>query len=163
MRRKTTETERSEFVEAFKEARPHHPVALPSSKKPAKKPGRTGGLDGNTQDRLRAGKLEPEARIDLHGMTETAAHRALLGFLRNAHRMQARLVLVITGKGAKAVDPHAPFDMEQEGRARGVLKQAVPRWLQEPAFAGLIADTRASHTRHGGGGALYIYLRKKRD
>lgn len=161
MKRRTTDEERSEFAEAFKETRPVKPEPKASAKT-AKKPGRTGGLDGNTAERLRKGLVDPDARIDLHGMTEEVAHRALLNVLRNAQRHGGRLVLVITGKGAREADPHAPFDMERERSSRGVLKTAVPRWLSEPAFAPLIADHRAAHRRHGGSGAMYVYLRKGR-
>lgn len=160
MRRKTTEEERAQFAEAFKEARPHRPVATASAR-PTKRPGRTGGLDGNTADRLRRGEVEPDGRIDLHGMTEAVAHRALLNVLKGTQRRGGKLVLVITGKGARESDPHAPFDMERERSSRGVLKTAVPRWLKEPDFAPLIADHRAAHRRHGGSGALYVYLRKR--
>ena len=165
-KRKTTDEERALFADAFKEARPIKPASKGASKKPAtaNTPAEkkfTGGLDGNTADRLRKGALEPERRIDLHGMTEAAAHRALLSFLRSAHRGGARLVLVITGKGMRAPDPYAPFDLELETRARGVLKSMVPRWFKEPEFAPLIADHRSAHIRHGGGGALYVYLKKR--
>jgi DNA-nicking Smr family endonuclease len=165
--RKTTEEERAEFAEAFKETRPLKPVAKTASKKPvaavATAPKKfTGGLDGNTADRLRKGALDPDRRIDLHGLTEAGAHRALLSFLRGAQRGGDKLVLVITGKGARAPDPYAPFDLELESRARGVLKSMVPRWFREPEFATLIADHRSAHVRHGGGGALYVYLKKKR-
>jgi DNA-nicking Smr family endonuclease len=161
-KRKISDEEREQFETAFREARPlkREALAKASPRLPKTKPG---GIDGNTADRLRKGNVEPDARIDLHGMTETVAHRALLGFLRNAQRGGARLVLVITGKGARAPDDDAPFDMEADRRSRGVLKSAVPRWLAEPAFAGLIADHRAAHRRHGGSGALYVYLRKRRD
>jgi DNA-nicking Smr family endonuclease len=167
MRRKTTEAERAEFVEAFKDARPIKPAPKKSTKKVTKADlltpkKHTGGLDGNTADRLRKGALEPERRIDLHGMTEAVAHRTLLTFLRNAQRGGAKLALVITGKGARAPDPYAPFDLELEMRSRGVLKSMVPRWFKEPEFAALIADHRSAHIRHGGGGALYVYLKKKR-
>lgn len=167
MKRKTTEEERALFHEAFKETRPMKPAAKPSSKKvvkvePAAPKKFAGGLDGNTADRLRKGALEPDRRIDLHGLTEAAAHRALLTFLRGAQRAGAKLTLVITGKGARTADPQAPFDMEQETRARGVLKSMVPRWFREPEFAALIADYRSAHIRHGGSGALYVYLKKKR-
>ena len=47
-------------------------------------------------------------------------------------------------------------------RTRGVLKAMVPRWLQEPALVRLVADVRTAHRRHGGSGALYVYLRKER-
>jgi DNA-nicking Smr family endonuclease len=165
-RRKTTDEERTLFEETFREARPHKPVKVAA--KPAKKivpavpQKQTGGLNGNTADRLRKGALDPDARIDLHGMTEAVAHNRLLPFLRNARRNGARLVLVITGKGARKPDPYAAFDLEVESRARGVLKSMVPRWLREPEFAELIADHRSAHIRHGGGGALYVYLKKKR-
>jgi DNA-nicking Smr family endonuclease len=166
-RRKTTDEERAQFAEAFNETRPLKPVTKAPSKKaaivaPAAPKKFTGGLDGNTSDRLRKGALEPDRRIDLHGLTEAAAHRALLSFLRGAQRGGDKLVLVITGKGARAPDPYAPFDLELESRARGVLKSMVPRWFREPEFAGLIADHRSAHIRHGGGGALYVYLKKKR-
>lgn len=160
-RRKTSDEERQLFEVAFKETRPikRESAAAKPASVGAKKPS---GIDGNTQDRLRKGTLDPDARIDLHGMTEAVAHRALLGFLRNAQRSGARLVLVITGKGAREADAQAPFDMDAARRARGVLKTAVPRWLAEPGLAAMIADHRTSHRRHGGGGALYVYLRKKR-
>lgn len=165
-RRKITDEERKLFAEAFKETRPHKPaksVAKPAPKLALQVPQKhTGGLDGNTAERLRKGALDPDARIDLHGLTEAAAHRALLSFLRGARKNGARLVLVITGKGARQPDPHEPFDLELESRARGVLKSMVPRWLREPDFAELIADHRGAHIRHGGSGALYVYLKKKR-
>ena len=161
-RRRTTDEERAQFKDAFKEARPIHAKALLEPKEPSAKANSGGGLDGNTADRLRKGAMEPDARIDLHGKTEDAAHRALLNFLKGAQRSGARLVLVITGKGARAAAPDEPFDMEQERRARGVLKSMVPRWFSEPGFAGLIADSRSAHRRHGGGGALYVYLKKRR-
>lgn len=165
-KRSTTDEERKLFAEAFREARPHKPAK--AAVKPAPKPvlqipqKHTGGLDGNTAERLRKGALDPDARIDLHGLTEAAAHRALLSFLRNAQKSGARLVLVITGKGARKPAPDEPFDLELESRARGVLKSMVPRWLGEPSFAELIADHRSAHRRHGGSGAMYVYLKKNR-
>ncbi|MBV9044505.1 MAG: Smr/MutS family protein [Alphaproteobacteria bacterium] len=108
---------------------------------------------------MRRGVLEPDARLDLHGITESAAHNRLLVFLKNAQLRGHKLVLVVTGKG-KAQAADAPFDMELNQRSRGVLKTAVPRWLEEHDFAGLVASTRAAHKKHGGEGALYIYLRK---
>ena len=98
----------------------------------------------------------PDARLDLHGMTENAAHRALATFLRGAQARGLRLLLVVTGKG-KPASPDEPFDM---GSRRGVLKTMTPRWLAEPAFAPFIADVRSAHRKHGGDGAYYVYLRK---
>jgi DNA-nicking Smr family endonuclease len=163
MKRRISQDERAEFEAAFKEARPIRKDILErAAETPAKRTPTPGGLDGNTQDRLRKGQLDPDARIDLHGMTETVAHDRLLAFLRNAQRGGARLALVITGKGAPTRDEHAAFDMEAERRARGVLKSMVPRWFSEPDFATLIADTRHAHRKHGGSGALYVYLRKRK-
>jgi DNA-nicking Smr family endonuclease len=101
------------------------------------------GLDGNTARRLKRGEIAPDAKIDLHGLTEADAHRALTAFVLSAHRRGDRLVLVVTGKS-------------------GVLRIMVPRWLEEAPLARVIADKRGAHVRHGGAGALYVYLRKAR-
>ena len=94
-------------------------------------------------------------------MTEAAAHRTLVRFLQSAHAQGLRLVLVVTGKGLKPAADDEPFDLELQMRSRGVLKSMVPRWLKEAALAPLVADARSAHRRHGGSGALYIYLRKR--
>ncbi|MBS0470031.1 MAG: Smr/MutS family protein [Proteobacteria bacterium] len=161
-RRNATDEERELFRKSFAEAAPIHAHVLKPAAGPAK-PASAGetGLDGRTAERLKRGTLEPDARIDLHGMTEAVAHDALLKFLRNAQRRGTKLALVVTGKGI-AQDTDAPFDMELHQRSRGVLKSSVPRWLNERDFAGLIAATRPAHKRHGGEGALYVYLRKGR-
>jgi DNA-nicking Smr family endonuclease len=123
---------------------------------------RPAGVDGSTAERLRKGAIEPDATIDLHGFTEHAAHNALAAFLPGAAANGARLVLVITGKGLKPPAPDEPFDLELDRRTRGILKAMVPRWLEEPALVRLVADVRTAHRRHGGAGALYVYLRKER-
>ncbi len=163
-RRKTTEDERALFEQSFTEARPLHADVL-KPPAPPRNPAHVveggSGVDGRTNERLRRGLLEPDAKLDLHGLTENAAHRTLLLFLKGAQQRHHKLVLVVTGKG-KPADADAPFDMELHERSRGVLKAAVPRWLGEREFAGLIAGTRSAHRRHGGAGALYVYLRKGR-
>lgn len=160
-KRVVTEEERRLFEESFKEA---HPLAQPPQASAArgKKRSKTPltGVDGRTQERLKRGLMEPEARLDLHGYTEARAHAALLSFLRGAQARGLRLVLVVTGKGTKKDDPHAPFDMELAVRSRGILKLLVPRWLAEPALGGVVAYTRLAHRKHGGEGAMYVYLRK---
>jgi len=174
--------ERELFEEVLKDAKPLRGRARPrakSFKSPAAKTApppeaelppvrprnapRTGpsGLDGNTADRLRRGQLDPEARLDLHGLTEAAAHRALVNFVKGAQARGLKLVLVVTGKGVKDEAPDAPFDMERTRRTRGLLRVMTPRWLQEREMIALVADVRAAHRRHGGEGALYIYLRKR--
>lgn len=120
------------------------------------------GIDGRTAEKLRKGALEPDATVDLHGLTEGAAHAALIAFVRNASRSGARLLLVVTGKGLKPAAPDEPFALELDRRTRGVLKVMTPRWLQEEDLAPFVADVRLAHRRHGGSGALYVYLRKER-
>jgi len=158
-RRRTTDEERNLFQTALtgpgpvKKSRAAKPPARKAHPAPV-----TSGLDGHSSDRLDRGMLTPDAKLDLHGMTEAAAHRALTMFIHKAQGRGARLLLVVTGKGAPAAD--GPFDLGLAGRRRGVLKAMVPRWLCEPPLAQLIADRRAAHRRHGGEGALYVYLRK---
>ena len=157
-RRTISEEERKLFEQAFKVGRP---IKAGMSKAPVKK--KTGacgpsGVNGATQDKLKRGLIEPDARIDLHGMTQLAAHRTLFAWMTTAHQRGLRLVLVVTGKGNPRNDDNAPWMMAPHG----VLKQMVPRWLNEPELAALIATVRPAHTKHGGEGALYVYLRKAR-
>ena len=151
----TTENEKREFEKDFKEARPIKPKATPRA---TKKPGGSGGLDGNTQDRLNRGLIVPDAALDLHGMTEAAAHRSLARFLHGARERGNRLIVVVTGKG----NPRAADVAAWTQSPHGVLKEMVPRWLAEPELKPLIALVQPAHIRHGGGGALYVYLRKSR-
>ncbi|MCB1394866.1 MAG: Smr/MutS family protein [Rhodobacter sp.] len=115
-------------------------------------------MDRNLHTRMMRGKLEPEARIDLHGMTVAQAHHALMGFMLSAQARGLRLVLVITGKGrAKGPDHAAPMPVRA-----GVLKHEVPQWLRGAPLASMVLELRESHRSHGGSGAYYVYLRKRR-
>ena len=154
--RPTSEDERKLFEQNFREALPIKPVLSKRAAKPKAGGKGPSGVNGATQDRLRKGRVEPDARIDLHGMTQGAAHRTLFTWLTAAHGRGYRLVLVITGKGNPRNDENAPWMMSDHG----VLKQMVPRWLKEPELAGLIASSQPAHAKHGGDGALYVYLRK---
>lgn len=157
-RRTASEEERKLFEKNFREALP---LQTAQPKRAAKaKAAATGpsGVNGATQDKLRRGLMEPDARIDLHGMTQGVAHRTLFTWLAAAHARGYRLVLVVTGKGNPKNDENAPWMMS----AHGVLKQMVPRWLNEPELAALIASVQPAHVKHGGDGALYVYLRKRR-
>jgi len=162
--RRTTEDERALFRAALSGQTPvkAHVKAPVKKPRPPKLTKPAGGLDGRTKERLTRGEVAPDAKLDLHGMTEAAAHRALSLFLHSAARRGDRLVLVVTGKGA-ARPPDAPFDLELGGRSRGVLKAMVPRWLGETALARLVAALSPAHRRHGGDGALYVYLRKSKN
>ena len=122
-------------------------------------------LDGSTVERLRKGKVEPEAKLDLHGMTQAQAHLRLATFVRRSSERQLRCVLVVTGKGAPAASGgqhEGPFELHTNSRS-GILREMVPRWLAEGDLRPLIAGSHAAHTRHGGGGALYVYLKKPRS
>ncbi|MEM1276115.1 MAG: Smr/MutS family protein [Pseudomonadota bacterium] len=116
------------------------------------------GLDRRTAERLRRGERAPEDRIDLHGMTAERAHGALNGFIARAISRGLRCVLVITGKGGRHRSEDAPFMRADQG----VLRQAVPRWLKSGPYAHGIVGIFEAHIRHGGSGALYVYLKKRR-
>jgi DNA-nicking Smr family endonuclease len=102
-----------------------------------------GALDRRSAQRLKRGTLPIEARLDLHGMTQSEAHEALTRFLARAQKHGSRAVLVITGKS-------------------GVLHGAVPRWLHEGENRDRILATKRAHAQHGGEGALYLMLRRRR-
>lgn len=114
-------------------------------------------LDAGLDRRLRRGKQPPEARIDLHGMTRAQARTALTGFLLSAHGRGVRLILVITGKGRQRPDD----DLALPDRI-GALRHDLPGWLQMPPLAAIVQDLRPAHRSHGGSGAFYVYLRRRR-
>jgi DNA-nicking Smr family endonuclease len=111
-------------------------------------------MDRKAYGKLKRGKMRPEARIDLHGMTADRAHGVLTGFILRAHAQGKRLVLVITGKGRRA-DDDGPIPVR-----RGVLRHNVPHWLSIPPLNQAVMQVSEAHGRHGGGGAYYIYLRR---
>jgi DNA-nicking Smr family endonuclease len=109
------------------------------------------------KQRLARGSESIDARIDLHGRTQSQAHAALLRFLQKRQADGAKIVLVITGKGGGAGDGDRGFASE-----RGVLKRQVPLWLQLPEFRGYVLAVEEAHIGHGGEGALYVRLRRAR-
>lgn len=113
-------------------------------------------MDAKAFTRMKRGKLTPEARMDLHGMTVDRAHGALIQFILNAQARGLRLVLVITGKGQRE-DPYDPMP-----RRRGVLKSQAPMWLQMPPLSGAVLQVTPANRKHGGEGAYYVYLRRRR-
>ncbi|CUH65006.1 Smr domain protein [Thalassovita gelatinovora] len=113
-------------------------------------------MDRNTFGKMRRGKMLPEGRIDLHGMTMDKAHPALNGFIMRSHAQGKRLVLVITGKG-KHRDEGGPIPVRF-----GVLKHNVPQWLSMPPLSTVVLQVTEAHQSHGGGGAYYVYLRRNR-
>jgi len=113
-------------------------------------------MDKKSFTNMKRGKLKPEGRIDLHGMTLAQAHPALTSFVLNAVADGKRLVLVITGKGKDK--PEYDFMPVQ----RGVLRHQVPQWLRMAPLSHYILQVSQSHIKHGGDGAYYVYLRRQR-
>jgi len=124
------------------------PVSAPRAAKPVVPA--LAPLGRRERARLSRGRSEIEARLDLHGMTQVRAHRALSNFLQRAHHDGLTFVLVITGKG-------------KTGSERGVLRQQVPQWLSLPEFRGFVVGFEEAHIGHGGGGALYVRIRRARS
>ena len=114
-------------------------------------------MDKKAFGRLKRGKLSPEARIDLHGMTVAAAHVALTAFILRSATEGRRLVLVITGKG-KPSGETGPIP-----ERRGILRHQVPHWLDTPPLRQAVLQVTPAHRRHGGDGAYYVYLRRHRE
>ena len=133
--------------------------ALPAPKPaPAHKPtlaelthDRLSDLDKRTGQKLVRGKLPLEGRIDLHGMTQEQAHSRLARFIATSAEAGKRCVLVITGKGTKA-----------SGEV-GVLRAAVPRWLNGADLRPLVLAIRYAQAKDGGEGALYVLLKRRRE
>ena len=109
-------------------------------------------LDDRTKRRLVRGSVPIDERLDLHGMTQEAAHSALRHFLVNARARGARIVLVITGKGRGG--------MAAEVHERGVLRRSVPHWLADPSLRPIVLGFEEAHLAHGGAGAIYVRLRR---
>lgn len=139
-------------VELISEPEPPPPVAASTPAAPPARPSRAEphrlhALDQPTRRKLAKGRLAVDAKIDLHGLTQSEAHGMLLGFLHAAHLRGLRFVLVVTGKGAS-------FGSE------GALKRAVPGWLATPVFRAVVSGYDEAVQRHGGTGALYVRLRR---
>jgi DNA-nicking Smr family endonuclease len=149
-------------VKPLPPARETRPAVLPPAKTiaaPKPRPNAAAiSLDRQTARHLEKGRLELEARLDLHGLRQRDAHAQLRRFLKTAQARGQRHVLVITGKGAVQTESKS-FYAEEE---RGVLRQAVPRWLAEPDLAELVVSFSSAPRRLGGEGALYVRLRKSR-
>lgn len=124
------------------------PVAPPPKAKPPLDAGRIADLDKRTGERFKRGEMAIDAKIDLHGLTQAEAHDKLQGFLAKAAAGGKRCVLIVTGKGAGGW---------------GVLRDAVPRWLNEPELRRHLLAFAQAQSRHGGAGALYALLKRKRE
>jgi DNA-nicking Smr family endonuclease len=131
----------------------HHPAPpAPAIPDPDRK---HPNMDRRRYEKVRRGRVDPEARLDLHGMSSERAHAALTGFIHEAHARGLRLVLVITGKGR-------PDEAAPGPRRHGILRHSVPHWLTAPPLGPKILQVTVAHQRHGGAGALYVQLRRVR-
>jgi DNA-nicking Smr family endonuclease len=141
-----------ETTAAAKAAMPPNPLPsakIPQATKPIVPP--LAPLGRRERAQLSRGRKDIDARLDLHGMTQARAHRALFGFLQRAHSDGLTFVLVITGKGRAGADPD-----------RGVLRRQVPQWLALPEFRALVVGFEEAHVGHGGEGALYVRIRRSK-
>jgi DNA-nicking Smr family endonuclease len=132
-------------------ASPKHvaPVRIVAPSKPSPPP--LAPIGRRERSHLSRGRKEIDARLDLHGMTQMRAHRALFSFLQRAHHDGLTFVLIITGKGKVGAEPE-----------RGVLRRQVPQWLGLPEFRALVVGFEEAHIGHGGEGALYVRVRRAR-
>lgn len=116
------------------------------------KPGITHGIDRSTANKFQKGKMQIDGRIDLHGMTQEVAHNALNSFIEESWRAGKRCVLVITGKGSRP---------DEYGRT-GLLRQRTPQWLSAPRLRTRILAINQAQIQHGGSGAFYVLLKRRR-
>ncbi|MBF0563528.1 MAG: Smr/MutS family protein [Alphaproteobacteria bacterium] len=154
-----------EFHQETPQVKPKAENALPFPSSPERKTHRTGrtvpsllesgdttGMDRRNADRFRRGKMPIDARIDLHGMTKPEAYQALHYFIEVAAHRGLRSVLVITGKGVRGGDSGI-----------GILRAAVPQWLNEFHIRDKILSFTYATPRHGGEGAIYLLLKRQRS
>ncbi len=119
--------------------------------------GDASGVDRNTAEKFRKGKMPVEAQLDLHGYTQDEALHALRQFIPAAWGEGRRVVLIVTGKGARSEENILT------GKKRGVLQEAVPRWLNLPDLRPHLVMFCHAAPEDGGFGALYVLLRRKRE
>lgn len=117
-------------------------------------------IDARKARKIRSGRIDIEAKLDLHGMRQTEAHSALRAFLFRAQARRFKWVLVITGKGTFARDYSDAYGYsDSEGQQRGVLRRNVPMWLSEPDMRAVVVGFTSAAVHHGGEGAIYIQIR----
>jgi DNA-nicking Smr family endonuclease len=142
-------------------ARPARPPALPptNAEPPAARPTKPSApplapIERRLKRDLSRGRAAIDGALDLHGLTQAEAHQALRGFLRHSQAHGARLVIIVTGKGA-------PLDeVDHWPNERGVLKRVTPQWLREPDLRSVVLGFEEAGRAHGGSGALYVRLRR---
>lgn len=127
-----------------------HAKTAPSAGAKTKPPRALGGGDPNVDRRAAKGLIPIGARLDLHGMSEPAAHARVTRFLLSAREGGLRLVLVITGKGSRA-----------GGEGRGVIRARFLDWIETAPLRAAIARAAPAKPKDGGAGAFYVFLKRK--
>jgi len=137
-------------------------IPSPGIKHEPAKPPALSSFDRRTTQNLMRGNVEIDARLDLHGMTQSAAREVLKGFLVQAHQSGLRLVLVITGKGQSPYGHHTLHSRDHISTPErtGILRNAIADWLNDEDFRRFVIGFQPAHPKHGGGGAFYIRLRR---
>ena len=133
-------------------------VAPAPPRPPAPAPAET--LDSSWDRMISSGRIQPDMVIDLHGLRRETARRLLYERVVAAAERGQRVVLVITGKGSEPGP--APADLMEGRPTRGAIRADLPRWLGEDGLSSRIAAVRRAHPRHGGSGAAYLILKRKR-
>jgi DNA-nicking Smr family endonuclease len=144
--------------EAPASAEPVLPAAPPPARRGrpvAPTPPSLAAMDRRTRHKVARGTVALDARLDLHGLTQQVAHERLYAFLASMQQRGGRLVLVITGKGGIGDEPGP-------GGERGVLRRSVPHWLASERFRPLVIGFDEAARGHGGAGAIYVRLRRRR-
>ncbi len=140
-----------------KPAKPAKPIVRPRPAPPAAAPppraGVAPGLDSHWDRRVKAGRLEPDLTLDLHGHTLNTAYDRIMAGLDQARMMDARVVLVVAGR-------ERPVDPADRMSKRGAIRAKLLDWLAASRHAGAITAVRRAHIRHGGEGALYLILKR---
>ncbi len=117
--------------------------------------------DHNWQRKLRRGRIRPDGKIDLHGLSQDRAYDALNRYIDKAHKNGKRFILVVTGKGG-VKSPYGHTSHSEYTQRRGILKTNVPRWLSQGELARRIVSYYTANEEHGGEGALYVILKRPR-
>ncbi len=108
------------------------------------------GLDSKIFRRLKAGRLSPEAHLDLHGLNADQAKAATLHFLRENYLKSRRCLLLIPGRGVNSPGGYP------------VLKKELETWLTRDPLRRIVLAFCTALPKHGGAGAMYVLLRKNK-
>ncbi len=139
---------------------PKRPKPVPGSNKPVAmrsipRPAFSSELDSHWNRKLKAGQIAPDYTLDLHGHTLDSAYSRITTGLDQARAMDARVVLVIAGR-------ERPVDPADRASKRGAIRAKLLDWIAASHHADAVAAVRKAHQRHGGEGALYLVLKRRR-